>query len=83
MIEITQGSHKIACSVELGGLQISEANKAKVQFTVRRAGEYRISVLVDMIPIKGSPFIKTFLPGKLSLECSVVPFEKIKRIIIF
>ncbi|GFR29011.1 apoptosis-resistant E3 ubiquitin protein ligase 1 [Trichonephila clavata] len=63
LIEITQGAYKIACSVELGGPQISDANIAKVQFTVRRAGEYRICVLVGMTHIQGSPFIKSFVPG--------------------
>ncbi|KFM69498.1 hypothetical protein X975_06284, partial [Stegodyphus mimosarum] len=63
LIEVTQGVHKIACSIELGGPQICDANKAKVQFTVRRAGEYRICVLVGMTHIRGSPFTKTFLPG--------------------
>ncbi|CAL1275254.1 unnamed protein product [Larinioides sclopetarius] len=63
LIEITQGAYKIACSVELGGPQISDANTARVQFTVRRAGEYRICVLVGMTHIQGSPFIKNFIPG--------------------
>ncbi|KAG8182939.1 hypothetical protein JTE90_010568 [Oedothorax gibbosus] len=63
LIEITQGACKIACSVELGGPQISDANRALVQFTVRRAGEYRICVLVGMTHIQGSPFLKTFVPG--------------------
>ncbi|GBO24305.1 hypothetical protein AVEN_107406-1, partial [Araneus ventricosus] len=62
LIEITQGAYKIACSVELGGPQISDANTARVQFTVRRAGEYRICVLVGMTHIQGSPFIKNFIP---------------------
>ncbi|XP_013781434.2 apoptosis-resistant E3 ubiquitin protein ligase 1-like isoform X1 [Limulus polyphemus] len=63
LVEITQGTNKIACSVELGGQEPSDANKACVQFSVRHAGEYKISVLLGVVHIRGSPFIKHFLPG--------------------
>ncbi|XP_071041064.1 apoptosis-resistant E3 ubiquitin protein ligase 1 isoform X3 [Parasteatoda tepidariorum] len=63
LIEVTQGTYKIACSIEYGGPQISDANKAKVHFTVRRSGEYQICVLICMTHIRGSPFKKEFIPG--------------------
>ncbi|GIY39736.1 HECT domain-containing protein [Caerostris extrusa] len=63
LIEISQGTYKIACNVQLGGQQLSDINTARVQFTVRRAGEYRICVLVGMTHIHGSPFLKYFVPG--------------------
>lgn len=63
LVEITQGAHKIACSVELGGTDPSDANKARVQFSVRRSGEYSIIVLVGNVHVRNSPFEKCFLPG--------------------
>lgn len=63
LVEITQGTHKVACSVELGGINPNDANKAHIHFSVRRAGEYYISILVGTVHIRGSPFVKLFLPG--------------------
>lgn len=64
LVEITQGGiHKIAASIEIGGTESEHINSARVHFTVRRAGPYKISILVDMQHIKGSPFMKHFVSG--------------------
>lgn len=42
----------------------NNANVAKVKFTVRTAGQYKISVMIGSSHIAGSPFVRNFLPGK-------------------
>ncbi|XP_077537713.1 apoptosis-resistant E3 ubiquitin protein ligase 1 isoform X1 [Haemaphysalis longicornis] len=66
LVEVVAGNgvHKVACSVELGGTDPALANQARVQFTVRRAGLCHVSVLVGMVHVRGSPFVKSFLPGR-------------------
>ncbi|KAL1434988.1 hypothetical protein MTO96_001543 [Rhipicephalus appendiculatus] len=66
LVEIVagNGAHKVACSVELGGTDPNLANQARVQFTVRRAGLCHVSVLIGMVHVRGSPFVKNFLPGR-------------------
>lgn len=66
LVEIVagNGAHKVACSVELGGADPNLANQARVQFTVRRAGLCHVSVLIGMVHVRGSPFIKNFLPDR-------------------
>lgn len=66
LVEVVAGSgaHKVACNVELGGTDPNLANQARVQFTVRRAGLCHVSVLIGMVHVRGSPFIKNFLPGR-------------------
>uniref|UniRef100_T1IIH2 HECT-type E3 ubiquitin transferase n=1 Tax=Strigamia maritima TaxID=126957 RepID=T1IIH2_STRMM len=61
LVEITQGSYKVATAMEIGGTDPNLANTARVKFTVRRSGEYRISVMVGNNHVKGSPFIKHFV----------------------
>lgn len=61
---MTEGLRRVATLSELGGTEPSEANIAKVKFTVRHAGVYRIVVLVGSCHVQGSPFHKKFLPGK-------------------
>ncbi|KAB7501804.1 Apoptosis-resistant E3 ubiquitin protein ligase 1 [Armadillidium nasatum] len=63
VIEITQGIHKIGVVTELGGETSPEVNTARCKFTARRAGLYSISILLANQHIKGSPFLKRFLPG--------------------
>ncbi|KAI1295618.1 Apoptosis-resistant E3 ubiquitin protein ligase 1 [Halotydeus destructor] len=67
LIEVTQGSSKVACSIELGSrVNPLDANKARVQFCARRSGEYQISVLIgpsSFVHIRGSPFARTFVSG--------------------
>lgn len=48
----------------------SNANIAKVKFTVRTAGQYKISVLIGASHIAGSPFFKTFIPGSMDARRS-------------
>lgn len=48
----------------------NNANIAKVKFTVRTAGQYKISVLIGSSHIAGSPFTKTFIPGPMDARRS-------------
>lgn len=43
----------------------NNANVAKVKFTVRTAGQYKISVMIGSTHIAGSPFVRNFLPGPI------------------
>ncbi|CAH1403854.1 unnamed protein product [Nezara viridula] len=64
-IEVSEfeGHRRVATLIELGGTEPNSANTAVVKFTVRQAGQYKISILIGNTPINGSPFFKTFLPG--------------------
>ncbi|XP_067009797.2 apoptosis-resistant E3 ubiquitin protein ligase 1 [Anabrus simplex] len=62
-VEVTEGARRVATVSELGGTDPSAANVAVVKFTVRHAGQYRISVLIGSCHVQGSPFVKHFLPG--------------------
>ncbi|XP_059473505.1 apoptosis-resistant E3 ubiquitin protein ligase 1 isoform X2 [Neocloeon triangulifer] len=62
-VEVAQGNRRVAALTELGGADPSQANVAVVKFTVRHAGQYRVSVLIGNCHVKGSPFLKCFLPG--------------------
>lgn len=48
----------------------NNANVAKVKFTVRTAGQYKISVMIGSSHISGSPFTKNFLPGQIDANKS-------------
>jgi len=63
IVEVTEGSRRIATFIELGGTDPLAANTAVVKFTVRHAGQYRIAVLIGSCHVHGSPFVKNFLPG--------------------
>lgn len=67
-VEVTEGARRVATLSELGGTDPSAANVAVVKFTVRHAGQYKISVIIGSCHVHGSPFVKTFLPGKLFLR---------------
>ena len=54
---------------ELGGTGESEINTARCKFTARQAGQYKLSILLANQHIKGSPFIKNFLPGAIMFIC--------------
>ena len=69
MVEVTEGLRRVATLSELGGTEPSEANIAKVKFTVRPAGVHRSVVLVGICHVQGSPFHKKFLPGKVQTLC--------------
>jgi len=62
-ITIKQGDNLIAAAVEVGGSSAEEEHNVRVSFTVRKAGQYHIHILTGSIPIRGSPFIKNFIPG--------------------
>lgn len=64
-------SSKVVTISELGsGTDPNNANIAKVKFTVRAAGQYKISVLIGTSHIAGSPFLKTFVPGSVDARRS-------------
>ena len=62
-INIRQGANKIAAAVQIGGAAPTEANLVKATFTVRKAGQYHVDVNLGPIPISGSPFVKSVVPG--------------------
>jgi len=69
-VEITsdESSKKVVTLCELGSsTDPNNANEARVKFSVRTAGQYKISVMVGSTHIAGSPFIKSFIPGKISV----------------
>ncbi|XP_058121974.1 apoptosis-resistant E3 ubiquitin protein ligase 1 isoform X1 [Anopheles ziemanni] len=70
-VEVTEGTRKIVTISELGSpTDPNNANIAKVKFTVRTAGQYKISVLIGSSHIAGSPFVKTFIPGPMDARRS-------------
>ncbi|XP_037957944.1 apoptosis-resistant E3 ubiquitin protein ligase 1 isoform X2 [Teleopsis dalmanni] len=70
-VEVTEGTRKVVTISELGSsTNPNNANIAKVKFTVRTAGQYKISVLIGSSHIAGSPFLKTFLPGPVDARRS-------------
>lgn len=48
----------------------NNANAAKVKFTVRTAGQYKISVMIGSSHIAGSPFVRNFLAGPIDARRS-------------
>lgn len=70
-VEVTEGTRKVVTISELGSsTDPNNANIAKVKFTVRTAGQYKISVLIGSSHIAGSPFVKTFNPGPMNANRS-------------
>lgn len=65
IVEVTEGTRRVATLIELGGTDPLAANTAVVKFTVRHAGQYRIAVLIGSCHVHGSPFLKNFLPGTI------------------
>ena len=64
LVEIVHQNAKVATTTEFGGAQeAGNINIATVSFTVHRAGDYVISIMMGGRHIKGSPFTKTFDPG--------------------
>jgi hypothetical protein len=64
LVEIVHQNAKVAMTTEFGSANRPEnMNLARVSFTVHKAGEYVISVMMGGRHIKGSPFSKTFEPG--------------------
>lgn len=70
-VEVTEGTRKVVTISELGSpTDPNNANIAKVKFTVRTAGQYKISVLIGSSHIAGSPFAKSFIPGPIDAKRS-------------
>ncbi|XP_034670108.1 apoptosis-resistant E3 ubiquitin protein ligase 1 isoform X1 [Drosophila subobscura] len=70
-VEVTEGTRKVVTISELGSsTDPNNANIAKVKFTVRTAGQYKISVLIGASHIAGSPFMRNFLPGSIDARRS-------------
>lgn len=70
-VEVTEGTRKVVTISELGSeTDPNNANIAIVKFTVRTAGQYKISVLIASSHIAGSPFFKTFIPGPMDARRS-------------
>lgn len=67
IVDVSEGTRKVATSINLGGTDPLAANTAVVKFTVRHAGQYRIAVLIGSCHVHGSPFVKKFLPGNVYL----------------
>ncbi|XP_045123430.1 apoptosis-resistant E3 ubiquitin protein ligase 1-like isoform X2 [Portunus trituberculatus] len=63
LVEVTQGIHKVGVVTELGGTGEAEINSARCKFTARQAGQYKVSILLANQHVRGSPFVKQFLPG--------------------
>ncbi|CAG5108850.1 Similar to AREL1: Apoptosis-resistant E3 ubiquitin protein ligase 1 (Homo sapiens) [Cotesia congregata] len=63
IIDVSEGTRRVATLIDLGGTDPLAANTAVVKFTVRHAGQYRIAVLIGSCHVHGSPFLKNFLPG--------------------
>ncbi|XP_014682029.1 PREDICTED: apoptosis-resistant E3 ubiquitin protein ligase 1-like [Priapulus caudatus] len=65
LVEIMMADYKVATSTEFGALNPSDVNTATVTFTVRKAGEYKIAIMVGAHHVRGSPFLKRFHSGSL------------------
>ncbi|XP_060532569.1 apoptosis-resistant E3 ubiquitin protein ligase 1 [Cylas formicarius] len=73
VVDISGGSRKLAAITELGSpTDPDSANVAKVKFTVRHAGQYRISIMVGDQHIAGSPFSTMFIAGPAFAQRTVV-----------
>ncbi|CAG9797240.1 unnamed protein product [Chironomus riparius] len=66
-VEVTaEGTKKVVVISELGSsTDPNNANEAKVKFSVRTAGQYKISIMIGSTHIAGSPFFKQFIPGPM------------------
>lgn len=66
-VEVTaENAKKVVTISELGSsTDPNNANEAKVKFTVRQAGQYKISIMIASSHIAGSPFTKSFVPAKM------------------
>ena len=68
LVEVMQGTTQVPPTVQLGGHDPADMCTAKVTFTVHRAGEYRIAVMVGAKHIRGSPFTKSFQAGQSLIQ---------------
>ncbi|XP_076250945.1 apoptosis-resistant E3 ubiquitin protein ligase 1 isoform X1 [Rhynchophorus ferrugineus] len=73
VVDISGGTRKLNVITELGSsTDPNSANVAKVKFTVRLAGQYRISVMVSNQHVAGSPFSTYFVAGPAFAQRTVV-----------
>ncbi|CAH1098639.1 unnamed protein product [Psylliodes chrysocephalus] len=72
-VDVCGGARKLAVITELGSpTDPNSANVAKVKFTVRHAGQYRISVMVGTQHVAGSPFTTIFVAGPAFAQRTMV-----------
>ncbi|XP_074038051.1 apoptosis-resistant E3 ubiquitin protein ligase 1 isoform X1 [Leptinotarsa decemlineata] len=72
-VDVCGGTKKLAIITELGSSTDPDgANVARVKFTVRHAGQYRISVMVGEQHVAGSPFATVFVAGPAYAQRTVV-----------
>lgn len=63
----------MAIITELGSsTDPNSANQARVKFTVRHAGQYKITVMIGTQNVMGSPFMRTFTAGPAEAQRTVV-----------
>lgn len=63
----------MAIITELGSsTDPNNANEARVKFTVRHAGQYKITVMIGTQNVMGSPFIRTFTAGPAEAQRTIV-----------
>ncbi|KAK6640290.1 hypothetical protein RUM44_011976 [Polyplax serrata] len=62
-VEVSEGNRRIATICQLGGSDPNQANIARIKFTARRSGLYKIAVQVNGCHVRGSPFFKNFCSG--------------------
>ncbi|XP_050303094.1 apoptosis-resistant E3 ubiquitin protein ligase 1 isoform X2 [Anthonomus grandis grandis] len=73
VVDISGGARKLNVITELGSpTDPNSANIAKVKFTVRHAGQYRISVMVNNQHVAGSPFLTVFVAGPAYAQRTLV-----------
>ena len=62
VVEVTTGTSKVPVTLHI--TDDGTKGAGHVSFTVQLAGTYHVSVMINGSHIKGSPFLKTFSPGK-------------------
>ncbi|KAL1505257.1 hypothetical protein ABEB36_004860 [Hypothenemus hampei] len=73
VVDITGGNRKLNVIIELGSSSDpNSANIAQVKFTVRYAGQYRVSVMVHEHHLAGSPFLTVFEAGPVYAQRTLV-----------
>nr|XP_037870320.1 apoptosis-resistant E3 ubiquitin protein ligase 1 isoform X2 [Bombyx mori] len=71
-VSISHGTRKVQAVIELGCGDPAQANVARVQFTVRTAGVYLISVTIGGAGVCDSPYRKWFVAGRVEARRSRV-----------
>ncbi|CAG7785471.1 unnamed protein product [Allacma fusca] len=71
LIEVKKDNQKVAVVTEFGGKNPTDANLVAVKFSVRKSGQYSVHIVVENNHVRGSPFLKTFLPGPIDPQKTV------------